>query len=149
MEVPFAEDGRLMRVMLELEKILGRVLEEERVVLDSCSRETHSRLLKKCQLFRLRPVRQFLPLRFQQKHQAEMARVDAFLRIWRISHNMRHELMAGQPKCDGLTGFTPQCAAKPLDIESFGRLDIVDRKGQMKQNARFHETILPSCYVKR
>ena len=93
MEIPFAEDGRFMGVVFELEKIPGRILEEEGMVLDSGSRETHSRLLKEWQPVRPRPIGQFLPLTFRQKHQAEMARINAFLCSLRLVHHMRDELM--------------------------------------------------------
>src|SRR5262245_42880371 len=51
-----------------------------------------------------------------------------------LLYHMGHQLMVAKPECHGAAGFSSKDASEPIDVEPFGRLDIVDRKGQMKQD---------------
>ena len=65
--------------MLEFEQIVKRILKKKRVVFDTRAWKPHTRLLKKFQAFPRRPIGQFLPLLFREKHQPEMTRIDSLL----------------------------------------------------------------------
>jgi len=70
-----------MRVMFEFEQIAGGIFEKECVVLDPGAGEPDTGLLIEGQLFRLGLFQELLPRAFRQEYQAEMARINALLRL--------------------------------------------------------------------
>ena len=124
-----AEDRRFVRVMFEFEEILGGILQEERVVLETRPGEPHPRLLIELESVCLRPLNQFLPRDFREKHQPEMTRINPLLHGRRFVDQMRDKLMTGQPECHGPTRFTPQRTAESVNIELLGCHQIVRREG--------------------
>ena len=97
--VSLAEDRRLMGIMFELKEIPGGIFKKERVVLDAGAGEPDAWLLKESQSFRLRLIDQSLPVCFRNKHQAEMAGINALLFRKRFVRHMGDELVTSQSKC--------------------------------------------------
>ena len=82
-----------MRVVLEFEEVVRRILEKERVMLDAGSGKPDPRLLIKRQSLPFRPIGQRLPRRFRKEYQAEVTGINPFLLVRCLLDHMRHELM--------------------------------------------------------
>lgn len=134
-KIPLAEDGGLMRVVFEFEEVLRRITKKERAMLDAGAGKAKTGLLIKRQPLRFGPIRQGLPRRFREEHQAEMSRINPFLFVWSVLDNMRHELVLAKTERHGSRRFTPESAPQSVDIEALGCIDVMNRKCQMEQYA--------------
>ena len=65
--VMLAENGGFVRVVFELEQVLGRILKKECMVLDARAGKPDSWLLKEPQPLGFRPIGQRLPILFREK----------------------------------------------------------------------------------
>jgi hypothetical protein len=128
--------------VFKFEEVPGRVLEEKGVMLNAGSRKSDSRVLIKRQSLRFGAVRQGLPRFLRQEHQTEMTGIDALLFARHVLYHMSDQLMVAQSERHGVARFAPECAAEPFDIEALGRIDVVDWKSQMKQDARTQDDFL-------
>ena len=122
-----------MRVMFELEQIVGGIFEKERVVLYPGGGKPDAWLLIEGQSFRLGLLQELLPRFFRQKSQTEMVGINALLLWQRFRRQMRHELMPCESERDGMARFPTQRTAKSIDIESFRRRHIVRGESQVKE----------------
>ena len=122
-----------MRVMFELEQIVGGIFKKERVVLDPRSRKPYARLLIEGQSFRLGLLQELLPRFFRQKSQTKMVGINALLLWQRFRRQMRHELMPRKSERDGVARLSAQRTAKSIDIEMLRRRHIVRGKSQVKE----------------
>ena len=125
-----------MCVVFELEEVPGGILEKECVVLDPGAREPNTRLLIERQLFPLGLLQELLPRIFRGKYQAEMARINALLRRQAFCHQMGHELMPRESERSGVARLPPQRTTKSVDVETLRGGHVVNRKGEMEENAR-------------
>lgn len=132
-DIPLAEDRRLMRVMFKLEQIVGGIFEKECVVLNPGAGEPDAGLLIEGQLFRLGLFQKPLPRFFRQKSQTEMMRINALLLRQGLRRQMGHELMSCESECDGVARLPTQCTTQSIDVETFRRCHIVRRKSEMKE----------------
>ena len=123
-----------MCVVFELEEVPGGILEKECVVLDPGAGEPDAGLLIEGQLVHLSLLQEPLPRIFRQKSQTEMVGINALLLWQTLRRQMRHELMSRESERDGMARFSTQRTAKPIDIETFRRLHIVNREGKMEQH---------------
>src|SRR5678815_3760885 len=64
-----------------------------------------------------------------------MARIDALLFIGSCFYHVGDQLVVRQSERDGMGRFASERTAEPVDVEALGRVDIVDWKRQMKQDA--------------
>ena len=127
-----AEDGRFVGIVFKFEQVVRWVFQKERAVFDAGPRKANPRLLVERESLRLRPICQRLPFLLQQKNQPEMTGVDSFLFRGLIRHDVRDKLMTGQTERDGLFRPPPDGTAEAIDVEPDGRLDIVNRKSEVK-----------------
>src|SRR6188508_791796 len=63
-----------------------------------------------------------------------MPGIDALLFVRSLVHDMGHQLVVVEPERHGMGRFAAERAAQPIDVEPLGCFDLVNRKGQMKQD---------------
>lgn len=140
-KVLLPKDCRFVGVVFELEQVVRRVFQKECAVFDARPRKAHTGLLIERQSFGLRPIRQRLPIPKREKHQSEMARIDALLFRRLIRHEMRDELVARQTERDGMLRSSSDATAKAIDVELKRGFHVVNRKGEMKDYLRHFQML--------
>src|SRR6476619_7832996 len=63
-----------------------------------------------------------------------MPGIDALLFVRSLVYDMGHQLMVVEPERHGMGRFAAERAAQLVDVEPLVCIDIVNRKGQMKQD---------------
>ena len=129
-----AEDCRLVPVVLEFEQIVRGIFEKEGLMLDARVWKTTARLLIKPEALMPRAVRQSSPLLLGLENETEVTRVNALLAVNRLAGELRNDLVSAQLECRRRFGFPAQRTSQPVDVKPLRFGEVVDRKGEMKQN---------------
>src|SRR6476661_7289311 len=92
----FTENGRLIRIVFKLKKIVRGIFEKKCPVLDPCAGIAHAGLLIKQEAVGCDAIGEALPLVQRRKNKPEVARINSLLTLRWMAGELRHELMAAK-----------------------------------------------------
>src|SRR5579872_7087767 len=120
-----------VKVVLELQQVVRRVSQQERIVLLHHSLEARHRLLEEWDLPLARQMQQGVPLRAVSERDPEVAGIHGGVAVYLVGE-VADELVTKEVERDAVAIAARQLTAQLRDIELVGRVQVLAGNGQMK-----------------